>query len=272
MEFSVLMPVCNKEKVEYLKKSIESIIEQTRKPNQIVIVKDGKLSKGLNEAIEKYKKKYPKMIDVLELSKQKSLGLVLNKGIQVCKYRYIARMDSDDIARKDRFEKQINYLQKHPDVDLLGGYIQEYDENMKKATSMRKVPLTQEEIYKEIVKQSPFNHSTVILKRQSILAIEGYKDCLLEDYDLWIRMRLKNMKMENLPEVLVDYRTSLHMYKRRTGIKYLRGIIKIEKLLLENKLMNLFQYVKNVTVRTGIAFVPSQIKLVLYPKIIRKMK
>ena len=271
MEFSVLIPVCNKEKTEYLKEAIKSIIFQTEKPNQIVIVKDGQLPKELNEIIERYKKQYPKIIDILELSKQNSLGKVLNEGIKKCKNSYIARMDSDDIAKKDRFEKQISYLRKHPNVDVLGGYIEEYEENMKKATSLRKVPLEQEEIYKKIVKQSPFNHSTVMFKKKSVLEVGGYKDCLLEDYDLWVRMRLQNMKMANLSDVLVNYSTSLNMYKRRTGIKYLKGVIEIEKFLIKHKLINKFQYLNNIAVRTILAFIPAKIKMFLYPNVIRKV-
>ena len=266
-----MIPVCNKEKTEYLKDAIESIVFQTEKPDQIVIVKDGQLPKELNEIIERYKKQYPEIIDILELSKQNSLGKVLNEGIKKCKNSYIARMDSDDIAKKDRFEKQISYLRKHPNVDVLGGYIEEYEENMKKATSLRKVPLEQEEIYKKIVKQSPFNHSTVMFKKKSVLEVGGYKDCLLEDYDLWVRMRLQNMKMANLSDVLVNYRTSLNMYKRRTGLKYLKGVIEIEKFLLKSKLINKFQYLKNIVVRTILAFIPAEIKMYLYPKVIRKV-
>lgn len=272
MEFSVLMPVCSKEKPEYLKEAIGSIINQTVRPNQLVVVKDGELSKELNKIIEIYQNQYPEVIDILELKKQNSLGMVLNEGIKVCKNSYIARMDSDDVARRDRFEKQLKYLQEHPDIDVLGGYIEEYDQDMKKAGSLRKVPLTQKEIYKRIIRQNPFNHSAVILKKKSVLEIEGYKDCQLEDYDLWIRMRLKNMKMANLPDVLVNYRTSIDMYKRRTGLEYLKGIIKIEKLLLENRLINRFQYLKNVLARTILAFVPAKIKMFLYPKVIRKVK
>ena len=272
MKFSVLMSICSKEKPEYLKQAIESIINQTKMANQIVIVKDGELSIELNRIIEEYKNQYTEIIDVLELEKQNSLGNALNEGIKVCKYEYIARMDSDDISRKDRFEKQIGYLKENPDIDVLGGYIQEYNEKMQKATSIRKVPLTQIEIYRGISNQSPFNHSTVILKKKSLIKIGCYKDCQLEDYDLWIRMRLNNMRMANLSEILVDYRTSIDMYKRRTGFKYLKGVINIEKVLLDSKLINKNKYMKNILLRTILAFIPARIKLFLYPKIVRKIK
>ena len=272
MKLSVLIPICNKEKPEHLKQSIESIVNQTKKAEQIVIVKDGELSGELNKIIEEYKNQYTEMIDILELRKQKSLGRVLNAGIKICKHEYIARMDSDDISRKDRFEKQIGYLEKNPDIDILGGYIQEYNENMQKAKSIRKVPLVQDEIYKGIVNQSPFNHSTVIIKKESLVKIGCYKDCQLEDYDLWIRMRLNNMRMANLSEVLIDYRTSIDMYKRRTGFKYLKGVINIEKVLIDNKLINKNKYMQNILLRTILAFIPARIKLFLYPKIVRKIK
>ena len=272
MKLSVLIPVCNKEKPEHFRDAIESIVCQTEKADQILIVKDGQLSKELNEVIEIYKRKYPNELDVVQLDKQNSLGLVLNEGIKLCKNSYIARMDSDDLSRCDRFEKQKKYLKIHQDVDILGGYMQEYNENMEKVISQKKVPLTQEDIYKEITKLNPFNHSTVIVKKEAVLAIGGYKDCALEDYDLWIRMRLQNMKMANLPDILVNYRTSFNMYKRRTGIKYLKAVINIEKLLLENKLINKFQYIINILERTILALIPAKIKMFLYPKIIRKMK
>ena len=272
MKLSVLIPVCNKEKPEHFKDAIESIVCQTEKADQIVIVKDGQLSKELNEVIEIYKKKYPNEVDVVQINKQNSLGLVLNEGIKFCKNPYIARMDSDDISRCDRFEKQKKYLKIHQDIDILGGYMQEYDENMEKALSKKAVPLTQDEIYNKLTKLNPFNHSTVIVKKEAVIAIGGYKDCALEDYDLWIRMRLQNMKMVNLPDILVNYRTSFKMYKRRTGIKYLKAIINIQKLLLENKLINKTQYIINVLQRIVLSLIPAKMKMFLYPKIIRKIK
>lgn len=272
MDISVLMSVYYKEKPQYLDESINSIIRQTYKPKQIVIIKDGKLTKELDRVIDKYKNKFSELIDVYTLEKNQGLGLALRFGVEKCRYDYVARMDSDDISREDRFEKQVKYLEENKDIDILGGYIQEYDETMDKEISIKKVPLNHMEIYDSMKKKNPFNHSTVVMKKESILESENYRDYKIEDYDLWIRMKMKNMKMANLEDILVNYRTSYDMYKRRTGIKYLKGIIVIEKELLDYEIINKVEYTKNIITRSLLAFIPPKIKMLLYPKLVRKLK
>lgn len=272
MDISVLMSVYYKEKPEYLDEAIKSIINQTYMPKQIVIIKDGQLTEKLNIVIDKYKNKYKELIDVFELKENMGLGFALRFGVEKCKCNYIARMDSDDISRKDRFEKQIQFLEQNKNIDILGGYIQEYDKTMKKEISIKKVPLNNFDIYNEIKVKNTFNHQTVIFKKKSVLEVGNYRNCKIEDYDLWIRMILNKMDMANIEDILVDYRTSHDMYKRRSGIKYLQGIFKIEKELLDNKIINKVQYLKNIISRTILAFIPARIKMIIYPKIIRKLK
>ena len=272
MDISVLMSVYYKEKPEYLEKAIESIINQTYKPKQIVVIKDGKLTEELDAVIDKYKNEYKELIDIFELRENNGLGLALKFGVEKCKSDYIARMDSDDISRKDRFEKQVQFLEKNKSIDILGGYIQEYDKTMKKETFIKKVSLNNFDIYNEIKVKNPFNHQTVIFKKKSVLEVGNYRNCKIEDYDLWVRMILNKMNMANIEDILVDYRTSYDMYKRRTGIKYLQGILEIEKQLLDNKIINKAQYLKNIISRTILAFIPAKIKMIIYPKLIRKLK
>ena len=271
MDISVLMSVYYKERPENLNKAIDSIINQTYMPKQIVIIKDGRLTKELDVIINKYKSEFPKLIDVYELKENQGLGCALNFGMEKCKYDYIARMDSDDISREDRFEKQVKYLKENCNIDILGGYIQEYNYNMTKKIAIRKVPKNTESIYKEMKRQCPFNHSTVIYKKSSVQAAGKYKNCKMEDYHLWIKMYVKNMEMANLEDILVDYRTSYETYKRRTGINYIKEMVKIEKELLDNDIINKLQYIKNILCRGLIAFLPAKIKMLIYPKIIRKL-
>ena len=270
MEFSVLIAVYNKEKPIYLKNAIESVINQTLKPNQIVILKDGKLNNELEKIIQDFVTKYPDIMKICGYKENMGLGYALQRGIIECDYPYIARMDSDDIAKKNRFEVQINYIKEHSDIDILGGYVQEYDEKMENKISVRKIPILQKEIYKEIGKQNPFNHSTVIIRKEAVLKAGNYRLTQLEDYTLWIQMYVNECKMANLPQILVDFRAGEGMYKRRSGIKYLKGIKKIEDMLLEYRIINMYGYIKNMIVRTILAFIPAKLKKVIYPKIIRK--
>lgn len=267
MKFSVLMSVYNKEKSQYLDEAISSIINQTQKPNQIVIIKDGKLSRDLDEIIEKYEKEYPDLIDIYAFEENRGLAIALNKGLELCMYEYVARMDSDDVALKDRFEKQILYLEQNPDIDILGGWIEEYDENLEKRLSIRKVPLKDKEIKEDMKRVCPFNHSTVIYKKSKVLKISGYKSIKLEDYDLWARMMIEGYKMENLMDVLVKNRTGKTMYKKRSGVKYVKGIIKLEKRFLNYNIINKIEFISNVVQRSALALSPIWLKSFIYPKI-----
>ena len=227
MKVSVLISVYYKEKPQNLKEALESIIKQTVMPNQIVIIKDGKLTSELEKVLEIYKKKYKDLIEIYGLDRNVGLGQALKYGIEKCKYEYIARQDSDDISVKERFQKQISYLQENQDIDILGGYIEEYDENMKKLLSVRKVPLSSEGIKKYIKKQCPFNHGTVIMKKKAVIDAGNYNSVILEDYDLWARMVKCNAKMENISVVLGKNRTGKTLYKKHGGKSRIKSIIEI---------------------------------------------
>lgn len=270
MQLSVLVSVYQKEKPNYLDQALESIVKQTRMPDQIVIIKDGTLTEELEKVIQKYVHKYKEIIKIYTYKENQGLGYALQKGVIQCDYDYIARMDTDDIAKPKRFEIQMAYLEKHPEIDILGSYIQEYDENMKTKKSIRRVPLSCEEIYNNIGIQSPFNHCTIIAKKSAIIKAGNYEAKPIEDYRLWIQMCINKCKMENLPETLVNFRTGKPMYKRRTGIKYLKDIKKVEDILLKNQFITHTQYGKNMIIRTILAIMPCKMKMYFYPKIVRK--
>ena len=121
-KFSVLIPVSNQESPANLKRCLNSILNQTIKPNEIVVVKDGKFPIKLDEVLKEYE------IKIIELNEHKGIGYALNVGIKNCKYDIIARMDSDDIALSNRFELQLNKFKKNKKLTILGGQILEFDE------------------------------------------------------------------------------------------------------------------------------------------------
>lgn len=123
------MSVYEKENPKYLDVALNSIINQTILPNEIVIVKDGKLTDDLDSIINKYSKKYSDLFKIISLKENIGLGKALSIGILSCKYDLIARMDSDDICKEDRFEKQINLYRDNRNIDLVGSYISEFETN-----------------------------------------------------------------------------------------------------------------------------------------------
>lgn len=271
MEISVLMSVHKKEKPEYLIESIESIINQTLMPKQIVIIKDGALSEELDDIVNIYKSKYYNLIDIYEIKESLGLGNALRFGIEKCKCEYIARMDADDVAPLYRFEKQVEVFDKNKELDILGGYIEEYDENMKSLESIRKVPLTLEEIKTYIKKQCPFNHGTVIMKKEAVIKSGNYSDVALEDYDLWARMLISGCNMQNMDIILGKNRAGKSLYKRRGGIKRIKKQIEIENRLLSYKIIDIPMYIKNVIFRISVSILPISIRKKIYIKIIRKI-
>lgn len=268
--FSVLISVYKKEKAEYLKQALQSVINQTLKPTEIVIVKDGPLTKELDDCIEDFQRQHPKLFKILTFKKNRGLGLALRDGVKACKYEYIARMDSDDISKLDRFEKQFNYLQEHPEIALLGTWITEFSKDENNPDTVTKLPCRHQAIMKFAKSRNPFRHMTVIYKKQAVINSGNYRDFLwFEDYDLWIRMLQKGYITANIPEYLVNVRADKEMFARRGGWQYLKQDLKFQKYLKDLSFINWLKYIKNILIRAIIRLMPNQLRSQIYSKFLR---
>lgn len=268
--FSVLISVYKKEKAEYLKRALQSVINQTLKPTEIVIVKDGPLTKELDDCIEDFQKQNSKLFKILSFKENRGLGLALRDGVKACKYEYIARMDSDDISKPDRCEKQFNYLQKHPETALLGTWITEFSKDENKPDTVTKLPCTHQEIIKFAKRRNPFRHVTVVFKKTAVIQSGNYRDFLwFEDYDLFVRMLQKGYIAANIPEYLVNVRADKDMFARRGGWQYLKQDYRFQKLLLKTKFIGKTDFLINITIRSIVRLIPNKVRSYLYKKILR---
>ena len=131
VKFSVLLSIYYKEKPEYFRECMESIYSQTVLPDEIVLVEDGRLTDELYEAISEYECR-PSEINfvTVKLEKNSGLGLALAEGIKHCSNELVARMDTDDVCVPDRFERQLNAFSENPGLDIIGGYISEFSDDM----------------------------------------------------------------------------------------------------------------------------------------------
>jgi len=220
LSFSVLMSVYHKEQADYFDLALDSIEKQTLEPAEIVVVKDGPLTTDLEAVLSRHIEMSGIPYRVVALAKNKGLADALNAGLEVCRYEWIARMDSDDIAFPDRFEEQIAYIKEHPEVDVLGGWFAEFDNDPKQITSWRKVPTSHGEIVRYIRWRCPFNHGSVIYKKSKVFEAGGYVPGAMEDYSLWLRMAAKDTSFANLNRPLVYFRAGEWMYERRRGWRY----------------------------------------------------
>ena len=188
-DYSVLMAVYKNDNPEYLKISIDSMLNQTIKTNDFVIVKDGNLTKDLDKVIDDYTNKFPNIFNVICLEDNVGLGKALSIGIMECKNELVARMDSDDYSFPNRIEKELELLNNNPKIDLVGTESFEFTEDAHKPIQYNKYPTNHDDIVKYAHSRNPYSHPSVIFKKSKVISSGNYQTVhLCEDYDLWIRM------------------------------------------------------------------------------------
>jgi glycosyltransferase involved in cell wall biosynthesis len=273
MKFSVLLSVYYKEKPEYLKEALKSIIGQTAVPDEIVLVKDGPLTSGLDAVINKYKNDYPLLFKIIALDKNMGLGNALNEGIKYCSYNIIARMDSDDICLPDRFEKQLRYLSENADTAIVGTYIDEFNMCPGDIKSTRKLPTTHSQLERISKMRNPFNHPTVMFKKDVVENVGSYQEIpLFEDYYLWLKIIKKGYTVANLSESLLYFRIGNDMIGRRAGWRYAKKEIHFYNTCIKNKLLTRKEGFFALSVRLPMRFVPKTLLLFMYRQCLRKSK
>lgn len=269
--FSVLMSVYDKEKSEWFEESIESVLNNTVLPSEIVIVKDGKLTEQLEAVLEKYSDN--PIFKVVGYEETRGLGKALNFGLAHCSNELVARMDSDDICAAERFEKELKVFGKYPEAAIVGANITEFIDSEDNIVSARVVPETPEKIIKYSKIRNPFNHPSVMFKKSEAEKYGGYQDLYRnEDYYLWYRMLKGGCKGYNVQENLVNMRTSEDFYKRRGGFKALKEHKKLIKIMLKDKYINVFQYVYVCLLYFSNAVMPSFLRKFMYKRMCRKTK
>lgn len=267
--FSVLISVYYKESPVFLHQSLESIFQQTLLPTEVILIKDGPLTKELNEVIEEYATKYSEL-KIISLTQNQGLGKALNEGLRYCSYDLVARMDSDDVAKFDRFKRQIQIFQECPELDIVGAWIDEFEEDVSNVISTRKLPENHTDISVFAKKRNPINHPVVMFRKKSVLAAGGYRHFpLFEDYYLWIRMLQNGARFYNIQESLLYFRFSPAMFKRRGGIKYVIYECRFQYMIRKIKFISSFQFAKNVLVRSMTRALPNFMRTVLYKRILR---
>ena len=271
IKFSVLMSVYKNEKPEYLEAALLSVLNQTILPEEIILVQDGPVPPEITSVIKKIMNQ-TNLLYVIESKENIGLGNALALGLKHCKYELVARMDTDDICIKDRFEKQIRYFIDDPSLSIIGGNIREFDTTIDNIVGYRNVPSDDCAIKKYLQTRCPFNHMTVMFKKKDVIEVGGYLDLHYnEDYYLWIRMAMKQQRFKNINEVLVNVRVSCDMYKRRGGIKYFKSELKIQQLLLSNKIITINKFLLNVIIRFIIQILmPNKIRMLVFKKLCRK--
>ena len=271
MNFSVLMPVYYKEKAEYFSVALDSVLNQTLKPNEILIIEDGKLGEDLEKIIVNAEQHNPELIRVIRLEKNIGIGYVRTLGIKECKNEYVAFMDSDDIAVPERFEKQMKFLKDNADIDMVGSWVTEFDGEPDNIYSKRVLPTKPNDVYKFAKFRMPVNNNTIIFKKSPVIEVGSYQIATgFEDYEVCGKLLNKGYKIANIPEFLVNMRAGHGMMNRRKGFEY---FIKYEyacmKLFYDIGFINFWEFTRNIALKLPLRIMPDWMRNLIYKKFLR---
>lgn len=269
MEYSVLMTVYKNDNPQYFKLALNSMINQTKKPNEIVLVNDGPIPKTLQNIIDELN--FDNIINQIELKENVGLGLALNEGLKVCKNELIARMDSDDISLPERCAKQVKEFEKNNKLDIVGLQVKEFSGDVENIVGERKVPTSNEEIYKFSKTRDPFNHPTVMYKKSKVIQAGCYGNYRKnQDTALWIEMLKKNAVCLNLNDDLFRFRFDENTYKKRKNWLNTKLLIQIRKKAYHSGFNTFREYMYIVCAQLGIYIMPTGFQKFLYKHFLRR--
>lgn len=270
MPFSVLMSLYAKEHPDYLRESLESVFSQSLPPSEVVLMEDGPITEELQKVVKEYEAKHD-TLKVIELPVNGGLGKALNEGLKHCSNDLVIRMDTDDICFPQRFEKQVRFMLKHPEVSVCSAWVEEFIYTPDNIVSTKVVPENNDEIIKFGKSRCPINHPAVIYRKKDVIKSGGYGP-FPEDYYLWGRMIMYGFKFYNLQEPLLYFRSSKDVYRRRGGWKYFKAMNVLQKELFRIGYLKRIEWIRNMGIRTVITLLPNNLRSLFYRSFLRKSK
>ena len=229
---AILLPVYKNDNVDFFSQSLNSILQQTYQNVIVLIGVDGSINNALKERLLSAEK--DDRIQVIYFKKNRGLACVLNELLTMCKdFEYIARMDADDISVPNRLANQMSYLLLHPDVDVVGGRIEEINEQSERNGKSVTYPLTHQECFKFFRYRDPLAHPAVMFRKSFFDKAKGYRNEYRKNQDtmLWFDGFMNGCIFANLDETVLLFRVTDDFYKNR------RNGFKRAKKMLEDRFM-----------------------------------
>ena len=305
LKFSVIMSIYKSDVPELVRVALDSLLQQTLLPNEIVIVGDGPVPAELEQEVSSFKFRVSKIrttpnpsfakggdlvpedgkesletrsqkpatiVTYLPQEKNGGLGEAMRIAAEAAKYDYLARMDSDDICLPDRFEKQMKCFEEDPELSLVGGMITEFDGEPGNIIAKRILPLEDAEIKRMMRGRCAVNHVTVIFKKADLMKSGNYQPFWKqEDHYLWARMMEHGCKFRNIPDVVVNVRSGKDQIARRGGLRFYKSVVRVFWYMYRHGLISFGYFLYICTVR-GIVQVlmPNRLRTWVYLHLLRK--
>lgn len=261
--FSVLMSVYVNDSLKQLQDAVNSILLQTLRSEQFVIVVDGPVSEDVENYLREIEKRQ-ELIEVHWLKNNGGLARALNYGLGFCRNNIVARMDADDYSFDTRFENTISHFD--DEIGFLGADYDIYDEEMKQKIGERCLPLEHETLLKFSRTRTPFNHPTALLNRIAVLSVGGYPEKIgrFEDWGLALRLMKAGYQAKNLRIKVLKFRGGVNMLERRSGLKYAVEEVSALVKLFREGLLSYIDLFKNLVIRIPLRILPKFIVRRIY--------
>lgn len=268
-DYSVLMSVYKKDNPKFLRQSIESILGQTKATNDYVIVQDGPLTEELEYVLQEYEARI-KCINLIKRKQNRGLGATLNVGLRFCKNSLVARMDADDISLPNRCEVELDIFNTDESVGIVGAPIIRFSGDESNSHGVKRMPVSPEEIYEYGKWRNPFNHPTVMYKKNIVLKYGGYSETIRgEDFALFTKMIADGVVGKNCVQPLLLYRSDENQYKRRTSWHETKVVLNIVYRNYKLGYAGLSDYAKAIILQMGGCILPNRLGEFVYQKLLR---
>lgn len=269
--YSVCMSVYKNDNAIHFLTALRSMSQQTIPPDEIVLVVDGPICANLENTIVQFSKEYA-ALKVIRFAENKGHAAARQAGVDNANNELIAIMDSDDIAVPNRMEMQLTFMAQHPEIDVLGGQIEEFIGEPCNVVGKRIVPTDSNDIKHYLKSRCPMNLQTILCRKNVVLTVGGFKDWFCEeDYYLWIRMTLSEKLMANLDATICHVRVGEEMYQRRGGWKYFKSERGIQRYMWQHYLITFPRYCYNVSIRFLVQVaMPNKVRGWVFRKFARK--
>lgn len=271
-DYSVLMSVYYKERPDWLRESIESILNQSIMTNDFVIVEDGPLNEALYKVLNYYEIKHPQIINRIRLEKNVGLGPALGEGIFHCKNDLVARMDSDDYSIPERCEKLLSVFKNNTNLSIVGSFEVEFENDISDIKAIHRVPENSYEIFEFMKKRCALLHPTVMFKKSAVLEAGNYRNMLLyEDYDLFMRMIIEKKQIAyNIQENLYYIRINDAFFSRRGGVSYMKTAVLFKFNHMKQGHMSILDFIISAGSQSIVCLMPNFMRKWIYLKLLRK--
>jgi glycosyltransferase involved in cell wall biosynthesis len=269
--FSLLIPVYDGDRADYLRRAFRSAVdEQTVRPDQVIIVRDGPVRDELSRCLDELVAGSLVPVTLVPLERNGGLGPALDRGLAASRFDVVARQDADDVSMANRFEVELPLIE---NADIVGSGLLEFSGDTDEIVGQRVPPTDPAQIQRYARMADPFNHPTVVYRKQAVLAAGGYGDLpLMEDYALFARMLQGGARAVNVPEPLVYYRVGEAAFKRRGGRGLLRSELRLQREFRRMGFTSRSQYARNVLIRGGYRMVPWWCRRAVYRPILSRRR